>query len=123
MTASKLYPYIGLDAYGEEKMGNARPKFSAGRLGASTLHRMETDPNFLALPILKPLAASTYGDMAAALHESFQRIKHLPDSPERVILMYTGAINKLRQQGYDCDQLIEQGLAKCDPQYDANDIL
>lgn len=77
----------------------------------------------IGLPYLKPLSASLFGDMANALDTAFQEIKHLPDDEKRVLLMYALALDILRWKGYDCDRLIDQGLALCISRYSIADIL
>src|ERR1700748_3597855 len=101
-----LIPYIGKKALYE----NFERQITVDLLINSILDGEES-----LKPYLKPLRASKFGDMSKALHRAFDELKHLPDDELRVMNMYAYALDILRWQGYDCDRLIDQGLALCDP--------
>lgn len=79
--------------------------------------------DYILLPYLKPLTASVYGDMAKSLHFAWEETKHIPYNEIQVCVKWAKALDVLRWQGYDCDRLIEQGLALLDPAYDIKDLL
>lgn len=127
MTYSKLYLYFGVMARGEKKNGK-ETIYSIAPIGWHTLQALEEYPLIYEVkPILKPLVSlnnRTNQDVRDALDLAY---KFLPDLNKQsfgnTILFQAHIINTLREKGYDCDNLIDQGLAICHPDYDKNKLL
>lgn len=74
-------------------------------------------------PYLKPLSATRFGVMAKALHNAWEETKHLPYDEEQVVRKWAYACDVLRWQGYDCDGLLNNGMAILHPDCSIDDIL
>lgn len=110
-----LIPYIGKDA----KYYNFDGDSWDMEITADLIYRQAESIR----PYLKPLTASRYGDMARALHYAWEETKHIPYDEIQVCVKWAKAMDVLRFEGYDCDRLIEQGLALLHPDYDIKDLL
>lgn len=74
-------------------------------------------------PYLKPLSATRFGAMAKALHVAWEETKHLPYDEEQVLRKWAYACDVLRWAGYDCDGLLNNGMAILHPDCSIDDIL
>lgn len=121
---NKLALYIGQDGLGEEKVVGSKAKYQKGRIGYHTMIKVEEDPKFSIKPYLKPIEAAMNGTVADILDKVYKLHRQGRDTDAtRVLFFYSEVANQLRELGYDCDGMIESGLAICHPDYDAKDIL
>lgn len=113
-----LIHYIGCEALGEQKQGFKVSKFFKGVLNHSSFIHMDEDKSFTAKPYLRPLESIT--------DDHLEKIRSFIRGGSGIaagIMNWTRIINFLRGEGYDCDGLIDQGLALLHPDYDAKNLL
>lgn len=113
-----LAPYMGQTARFEDAYGEQYDDL----LTWDNLTRCSFEDEVLR-PYLKPLSATRFGIMAKALHNAWEETKHLPYDEEQVIRKFALACDMLRWKGFDCDGLLNNGMAILHPDCSINDIL
>lgn len=125
-TFDRLYLYYGCEALGFQDQGFAPPKTFRAKIGAATLKTLEDSPGLWAvLPYLRPLESvdSHHEDYRDALIHGNGAALHTPEqSIKQYITFHAEIVNTFRQLGYDCDNLIDQGLALIHPDFDAKSL-
>lgn len=111
-----LIPYIGRKALYTDYEGDEREMI----LDFKSIFEMG---DYQLQPYLKPMSASIYGSMVKALHFAWEQTKHIPYDEIQVCHKWSITLDILRWEGFDCDRLVEQGLALLDPAYDIKDLL
>lgn len=121
MNYSRLYLYMGVMARGEFRKGKIIDYFN-GPIGPSTLLKIEEFPQqYIVRPILKPLWALgnwEHPDSKQVLLESHRFLPDLTKKSAMNDIVYISRLSiLLREKGWDCDNLIDQGFAICHPDY------
>lgn len=124
MTYSKLYLYYGVMARGEIKTDGT---FHNAPIGFETLIKVRDYPLIYEVkPILKPRSALNdrkNKDSRDALDLAYKIFVSNEPGLGALLTFQAQIINTLRERGYDCDNLIDQGLAICHPDYDVKKLL
>jgi hypothetical protein len=116
-----LTAYYGQQCKGVQKQGFGPDKITFGQIGPETLRMIEQDPrNFIAYPILKPIELAYSEPIVKTTQLAYEYSLHSRTSFTQAA---SEMINVLRLRGYDCDGLIEAGLAIVHQDYDIKKLL
>jgi len=131
-TWSSIHLYYGVEAMGIKKEGFRQPAIYKGRINWQALKMLEEHPNdYVVVPYLKPLdAILTDGSLNELLkrvavdyhkQRGFAHTDAEYENATDIIRAY--AIQAIRSQGYDVDDLLNQDMAILHPDYDVKDLL
>lgn len=119
----KLLYYIGAECLGTRKEGFKVQTFR-GTMTLGTLAKVEELPNCYSVkPYLRPLSKKIAAQLRVEyVGVAYQKHQHFTEDIY-ALRVFADVTNKLREEGYDVDGLLDSGDALLHPDHDAKSLI